>query len=70
MKNFTKISPNTQKLHITGKYLPLKSSNSAINNIIMTAINLMGLGLALILLATFILFYLIWREEDDDHWDQ
>ena len=34
----------------------------------MTA-NLISLGLALILLAPFVLFWLIWREEDDDHWD-
>ena len=36
----------------------------------MTAINLMGLGLALVLLALFVLFWLIWRDEDDDHWDK
>ena len=35
----------------------------------MTA-NLMGLGLALILIAPFIFFWLIWRDEDDDHWDK
>jgi len=35
----------------------------------MTAINLMGLGLALVLIIPFFLFYLIWRKEDDDHWD-
>jgi len=31
--------------------------------------NLMGLGLALVLIIPFVLFYLIWRDEDDDHWD-
>jgi len=35
----------------------------------MTAINLIGLGLALVLIIPFVLFYLIWRDEDDDHWD-
>ena len=30
----------------------------------------MGLGLALVLIVPFVLFWLIWREEDDDHWDQ
>ena len=35
----------------------------------MTAINLMGLGLALVLVASFVLFWLIWRREDDDHWN-
>ena len=35
----------------------------------MTAINLMGLGLALIILAPFVLFWLVWRSEDDDHWN-
>lgn len=35
----------------------------------MTAIGLMGLSLALVLVATFVLFWLIWRDEDDDHWD-
>jgi len=34
----------------------------------MTA-NLMGLGLALVLIIPFVFFYLIWRKEDDDHWD-
>ena len=36
----------------------------------MTAIGLMGLSLALVLVAPFVLFWLIWREEDDDHWDK
>jgi len=31
--------------------------------------NLMGLGLALIFLVPFVLFWMIWRDEDDDHWD-
>jgi hypothetical protein len=26
--------------------------------------------LALVLIAPFILFWLIWRDEDDDHWDK
>lgn len=35
----------------------------------MTASSLISLGLALILVAPFILFWMIWRDEDDDHWD-
>jgi hypothetical protein len=26
--------------------------------------------LALVLIAPFILFWLIWRDEDDNHWDK
>jgi hypothetical protein len=36
----------------------------------MTASNLLGLGLALVLIIPFVLFWLIWRAEDDDHWDK
>jgi hypothetical protein len=36
----------------------------------MTASNLISLSFALVLIAPFILFWLIWRDEDDNHWDK
>ncbi len=36
----------------------------------MTASSLVSLSLALVLIIPFVLFWFIWRAEDDDHWDR
>jgi hypothetical protein len=36
----------------------------------MTAIKFIVLNLALIIIILFVMFWLVWRAEDDDHLDQ